>query len=454
MTRSTAFSDRLRPLLKNPVVLYSVLLVFSVTAVIFGNTYYSIRKFEGSTNDLLINKVSLVEKTVAVFSEEHLDSPEILREKINRLKAEEPEIAVVSVAVRAEDGDGFVTLASTDAEDEGVEVDSIGHAIAWDNEEGTAFLSGEGGERFWNVIRRIEGTDGEKLGLVFFRLSLAENDAFVQAMISRVYTVTSLTLLFVLLLLLNHLRFSRYAIRANELEEVDRMKDDFISMASHELKSPITVLRGYTDLIGDGMRAKDRDGSFSDERGYLKNMEFTLDRLGTLVEDLLEVSRLEQNRVPFEISSVDMAEIVRPISEDYAMQAKEKGLELVWNETSVPKVEADPERVKQIVANLLSNAVKYTPKGKVEILLKETGRDVTVTVADTGLGISAEDMKTLFGKFSRVRTVETEKISGTGLGLWIAREMARRMGGDIVAESIQGVGSHFSLRLKKSRSES
>lgn len=450
MSRLSISSERFRLLLKNPVVLYSALLVFSVTLVIFGNSYYSIRKFEGSTSSLLMNKASLVEKTISVFSEEYFDSPEILREKISRLKTEEPEIAIVSIAVRADDGDGFVTLVSTDAEEEGKEVNSVGHLIAWESEEGSAFLSSEGGDRFWNVIRRVEGADGEKFGLVFFRLSLAENDAFVQATISRVYGATLLALLFVLLLLLNHLRYSRYAIRANELEEVDRMKDDFISMASHELKSPITILRGYADLIGDGMRTKDSDGSLSDEKGYLEHMESTLARLGTLVDDLLEVSRLEQNRIPFEMSSFDIADVIRPLAEDYAMQAKEKGLEFVWNETAVSKVEADPERAKQIIANLLSNAVKYTPKGKVEILLEETGQEVVVTVTDTGLGISAEDMDRLFAKFSRVRTTETEKISGTGLGLWIAREMARKMGGDIVAESIRGVGSHFSFRLKKS----
>ena len=110
---------------------------------------------------------------------------------------------------------------------------------------------------------------------------------------------------------------------------------------------------------------------------------------------------------------------------------------------------ADPDRVKQILVNVLSNAVKYTPKGTVEVTVTDERDTVSVTVADSGLGISAEDMEHLFSKFYRVRNAETERISGTGLGLWIAREIARKMGGDLTAESIHGVGSHFTLHLKK-----
>lgn len=447
---NVAASEYFHSLRKNPVVLYSVLLVVSVTFAIFGNTYYSIQKFEESTNSLLLNKASLIEKTIAVFSEEYLSAPEALRGKMNRLKGEEQDISSITIATRLPEGEGFINSVSTDEGEEGKEVNSVGHVIAWESSEGSAFLSSENGERFWNVIRRIEGSDGKRLGLVFVRLSLAENDAFIQQTIMRVYGVTVLALLFVLLLLLNHLRFSRYAIRANRLEEVDRMKDDFISMASHELRSPITILRGYVDLIGDGMRTKISSETLSEEREYLANMESTLGRLGTLVEDLLEVSRLEQNRVPFEITSFDLSEVIRPMARDYALQAKEKGLELVFHDEGVlPRVSADIERTKQIVANLLSNAIKYTKQGKINILLKEDRGRAVVTVADTGFGISPEGMTQLFGKFARIRTSENEKIAGTGLGLWIAREMARKMGGDIMAESIQGVGSHFSLYLKK-----
>lgn len=442
-------SEYFQSLRKNPVVLYSVFLVVSVTLAIFGNTYYSIQKFEESTNSLLLNKASLIEKTIAVFSEEHLSDPEMLREKMNRLKGEEKDIAIIAIATRSQEGEGFVQWVSTDEAEEGKEVNSVGHVIAWESSDGSAFLSSDQGERFWNVIRRIEDKDGKRLGLVSVRLSLAENDAFIQRTIVRVYTVTVIALLFVLLLLLNHLRFSRYAIRANKLEEVDRMKDDFISMASHELRSPITILRGYVDLIGDGMRTKLPSETLAEERKYLAHMESTLGRLGTLVEDLLEVSRLEQNRVPFQITSFDLLEVVRPMARDYALQAKEKGLELALHEEVSPKVSADIERTKQILANLLSNAIKYTKQGKIDIFFKEEHDRVVVTVADTGLGISPEGMGRLFGKFARIRTSENEKIAGTGLGLWIAREMARKMEGDIMAESIQGVGSHFSLYLKR-----
>jgi signal transduction histidine kinase len=129
--------------------------------------------------------------------------------------------------------------------------------------------------------------------------------------------------------------------------------------------------------------------------------------------------------------------------------ADKKGLELKNSLTPVAAASADPERVKQIIMNLVSNAIKYTAKGTVEIMGKEDAKFIYITVVDTGFGISSDNMKNLFSKFYRVKTADTEKIAGTGLGLWISREIARKMEGDIEVESIEGVGSHFTLKLKK-----
>jgi signal transduction histidine kinase len=106
----------------------------------------------------------------------------------------------------------------------------------------------------------MRDASGEKTGLVLFQFSLSESDAFIAAEVRKVYVVAIVSLLFVLLILANHLRFFRYAIRAAELEEIDKMKDDFVSMASHELKSPITILRGYLDLLKDRVYREGRSG--------------------------------------------------------------------------------------------------------------------------------------------------------------------------------------------------
>ena len=171
--------------------------------------------------------------------------------------------------------------------------------------------------------------------------------------------------------------------------------------------------------------------------------------MSSLTEDILEVSRLEGGRIPFNITNIDPQEIIEKSIEEMKSQAIQKGLELKYSIHELAQIQADPERLKQILVNLLSNAIKYTPKGSIEVTAKidEGKKNLLITVADTGLGISAEEQANLFQKFYRIKNEETKSISGTGLGLWITRELARKMKGDIILESMQGVGSHFTLRL-------
>ena len=451
MMTSSVFSRSIRFVRKNPSVFYSLFLIVTVVSVIFWNSYYSLAKFQKSTDSLIRGKALLSEQLFEVFADDLLRDPQRLSEKMTRIQGESPDVSNIVVFERSGE-EGFRALVSTDSEDMGKLWNEPFFSLAWSQEEGVAFLSNDRGKRFWNVLRQVRNDAGQKTGLVLFQLSLEESDAFVSAEVRKAYLVAIVSLLVVLLILANHLRFFRYAIRATELEEVDRMKDDFISMASHELKSPITILRGYTDLIKDGISVDDSMKEKRDLLGYVGNMESTLGRLGTLVDDLLSVSRLEQNRLPITSVAIDLDGILRPIADDFSILAKEKGLDFKYPDTdmSTLRIVADPERVKQIIVNLFSNAVKYTKEGSVSVTVSEYKGDALITVADTGLGISAEDMSHLFEKFYRIKNVETEKIPGTGLGLWIAREIAQKMGGDLTVESISGVGSHFSLRLKKS----
>jgi two-component system phosphate regulon sensor histidine kinase PhoR len=220
-------------------------------------------------------------------------------------------------------------------------------------------------------------------------------------------------------------------------------------MASHELKSPLTSIKGYIEILKEKIK---NDEKSKDDALILKNIDSSVSRLNDLVTDLLEVSRLEQNRLPVKIENIDLNKVISDSIAELSVNAKNKKLDLVYLKTDKAiNVMADEKRVKQILVNLLSNAIKYTPQGKVEIILKEGSNKILVTIADTGLGISAKNMKNLFSKFYRVQTSETAKISGTGLGLWISREIARKMEGELTVESIEGVGSHFTLELKKAK---
>jgi two-component system phosphate regulon sensor histidine kinase PhoR len=193
---------------------------------------------------------------------------------------------------------------------------------------------------------------------------------------------------------------------------------------------------------------KEKSDDSKESRHFLENIMLSTIRLSELVEDLLEVSRVEQNRLPIKMQPISVNEIVKPIAEEMKISAQKKNLKLNYKGEK-SKVMADPARLKQIIVNIIGNSIKYTSSGSISVSVKEKRNDVFITVADSGIGMSSENMKDLFSKFYRVKNDKTKDIPGTGLGLWISREIARKMDGDIYVESIEGVGSHFTLKLKK-----
>ncbi len=442
---------------RNPAILYSLFLIIAIAGTLFFNSYYSLRKFQETSDALLKSKAILAENTFRVFGSDVLSDPETLQGKIDQVRTENDDVTAIAIYVRETEDGPFTVFASTDRASVGETIDEsmLPFLIAWQDARITpTFLSHNDGQRSWNVIKKMTGSYGQRSALILFQLSLLEHDRFVEQTIRQVYGVAIVSLLGVLLLLGNHMRFFRYAVRVTKLEEVDRMKDDFISMASHELRTPLTVLRGYIDLTRDTLSKTGNGTSGASETGeYLERMEHSVTRLNELVEDILNVSRLEQNRLPITLQAVDLAPVLGDMAKEFSLLAGNKGLVFEYDPKMAFTVSADPERLKQVLVNLIGNAVKYTPKGKVALSVREDGKDIVITVADTGLGISPEAMKSLFSKFYRVQTEKTQQISGSGLGLWISREIARKMDGDIVAESIEGVGSHFSLRLRKHISE-
>ena len=234
----------------------------------------------------------------------------------------------------------------------------------------------------------------------------------------------------------------------NKLKEVDAMKDNLISMTSHELRSPLTAIKGYLDLLEEKTRHLDDEA-----KKYFTNIAFSVDRLNALVKDILEVSRLEGNRVPLNIVTFDPHEIIVQSVEELRSQAMTKQLDLAIASEEAGLVRADVDRVREILINLIGNAIKYTPQGTIRVGTRIKKKEYLITVADTGIGLSAEEQGKLFQKFSRIQNEKTSAIVGTGLGLWITLELARKMQGTITVESIEGVGSHFTLHLPYSEKE-
>lgn len=236
------------------------------------------------------------------------------------------------------------------------------------------------------------------------------------------------------------------SIQKAKLYEGDQMKSEFVSIASHELLTPISAIEGYLSMILD-----ENIGTVDEQaRGYLTKVYTSSRRLSQLVKDLLSVSRIESGRMSITPQAVDMGKLIKETMEQLHFLAKNKGLEFNYTvpAKALPMVRADPDRVTQVLTNLLSNAIKYTPSGSVTIKtsVTKTG-DVRLAVSDTGMGMTRQSRSHLFEKFYRIATDETVGIIGTGLGLYITRSILEKMGGSISVESVPKRGSTFTITL-------
>ncbi|MDP9316181.1 MAG: PAS domain S-box protein [Chloroflexota bacterium] len=227
--------------------------------------------------------------------------------------------------------------------------------------------------------------------------------------------------------------------------EADRMKSEFVSMVSHELRTPLTSIKGYVDLLLDG-----EVGELADEQAhFLKIVKNNADRLIRLINDLLDVSRVEAGKIELKLEPVHLARAIRNVQTLFRpqLEAKRQHLTLDLAE-QLPPVFADVGRVTQILTNLLSNAHKYTPE-QGEIMVRARLQDgvVRVDVQDTGIGLSPDEQQRIFDKFYRAKHQSTREIGGTGLGLSITEALVRLHGGEIFVTSEPGRGSTFSFTL-------
>ena len=227
--------------------------------------------------------------------------------------------------------------------------------------------------------------------------------------------------------------------------EVDRMKSEFISMVSHELRTPMTSIKGYIDLLHSGMV-----GPISDaQKNFLQIVKSNADRLTMLVNDLLDISRIETGRLKLSLRPTDLHVIIGNVITDLTPKAGGRGqtLESLVKEP-LPAVYADPDRVTQILTNLVDNAIKYTPTGgRIAVDAEVVSQFVHVHVIDNGIGISEEDQEKLFTRFFRADNPLVQASSGTGLGLTIVKAIVELHGGEIWFKSALGEGSTFSFSL-------
>ena len=234
--------------------------------------------------------------------------------------------------------------------------------------------------------------------------------------------------------------------QANErLTELDRLKDDFVSTVTHELRTPLTSIRAFTEIL-----LEDPEVEAEQRRKFLGIITKEAERLTRLINQVLDLSKIESGKADWVATQVDMKEVISDTVAAMEQLFKEKNIEV---EARLPErvssVTVDLDRMIQVMLNLLSNAVKFCDglNGRVEIALSERDGSLRVDVCDNGRGIGAENHEAIFSKFHQVGNTLTDKPHGSGLGLHISRQIVEHFGGRMWVESSLGSGARFSFTL-------
>lgn len=224
--------------------------------------------------------------------------------------------------------------------------------------------------------------------------------------------------------------------------EIEKQKEEFIGVASHELKTPVTSIKAYAQILQDTLIEKEDHVSAD----LLLRMDHQIDRLTTLISDLLDVTKITEGQLVLKREEYDLTELINEVVTDLQMTTKKH--QIIKELQPVKRMNGDKERTAQVIVNLLSNAIKYSPSGN-KIILKTTSTDdeVTISIQDFGIGISTEMQKKLFRRFFRVTDETTSTFPGLGLGLFIATEIVRKQHGRIWVESTPKEGSTFFFSL-------
>jgi signal transduction histidine kinase len=451
----------LNVLQRNYQLLLALILVIFIPTALLAHNYFTIKKVKENLNIEMINKAALSTNVAKNYIQEAWPNQEEMQDRILTVVNENKELKVLDVLVPEEDN--FKIIASISEKNIGKVVDNTLNNIAW-KEEFITFSTNAGGmssdqtlesydyqsgDRYQMVVKTLKNKQGEKVALLSSKISLEQIDNLTQALIFRSYFFSGLIILAILILIATNFKLFQEAAVSHRLKEIDQMKDEFISIASHELRAPLTAVKGYISMMSEDIE----EGDTESLNEYIESITAATDRLGHLVEDILDVSRIEQNRIDIDWEDLKPEQTIKEVINQFKFRAKEKGLKLYAKkpnpEVKQAVISADKNRFTQVITNLVSNAIKYTPSGEVAVKLQldEEKENVLIKVRDSGIGMNAEDRKKLFKKFSRLQNETTSKAVGTGLGLWITKRLVSLQKGDIWVDSIEGEGSEFTVKM-------
>jgi len=232
-----------------------------------------------------------------------------------------------------------------------------------------------------------------------------------------------------------------------ERTKIEQMKNEFIASVSHELKTPLTIIKEATDLVVDEIPGKIVEG----QRDILTTAQENIDRLSNIINSLLDISRIESGKLKLYTKPVNMSELIKNTVSDFKYLAEQKGILLDYKVTQDKvDISCDADKIRQVLVNLIFNALKFTSQdGRIKVICNENGNEVIVSVQDTGIGISEENIPRLFDRFIQFGREPGPGEKGTGLGLAISKGIVELHKGRVWVESKLNKGSEFYFSLPK-----
>jgi signal transduction histidine kinase len=433
----------------NKQVVYSIAVIILIPGLVILNTWFFAQSYNKTIELTLYDKAIQIGQTFNAGISDKLDSPEAIQLFINDWKNYNEDTSALDIYYP--DSQGFKLVASMDNQKElGATTNSYNYSSSWST--GNIFAQrivepdGNSTKSYWTVIMPLKNLQGEKQAIIAMKVSSDKANAKLVESLYNAYWILLATVLFIILLLLGNSRLFEYSILYNKIKEVDAMKDEFISMASHELRTPVTVIRGYATMM---LEESEKLGVNQEAKDYLSIIDVSSERLNSLIEDLLNVSRIEQGRLKVELKDMEVWPIVEETVKEMKLQAETKGLTLscILEPNAKSLIAADKDRLKQILINTIGNSIKYTPKGSIEVRALNRENNLVLMIKDTGIGMTAKQREHLFEKFYRIKTKQTEDIVGTGLGLWITKQIIELMKGTITIDSMENVGTQVTLEF-------
>lgn len=438
----------------NPAILFSLALMIFIPLALYFYVSFTVQFFKTAAENEINSHSYTARDVLALLAEGEIPvsgaaNASAIQQRINDVVANDTNLKNIRVIIK--EGKEYKAIAAQNSDAVGKIIDVTPSlngesliAYSWVNgNEDVASEIEIDNEKYRRIIKVFANEkSGEVYALACADIPVSQTINALTGAIYRGYFIMGLIIFLSLLLIFQHTRLFSYVTLSKDLQRKNTAKDNFIRMATHELRAPVTVLNAYMESLKEDLAGALNE----DQQKYVDRMALSVKNLSDLMADILEVSHLEQGRTDFAPEIIAPEEVIKEIVDGLMFKAEEKKLKLTFEKGDFShKINVNPVCFKRIVNNLVENSIKYTPAGRVtvSIMAQTAKKRCVITIQDTGFGISAEGQKELFSQFYRVKTQENAGIPGTGLGLWMSREMARKMDGDIMLESIEKMGSKF-----------